>query len=172
LSSGLADEAYRRYGLLANRAGTHLAWFRAVARKYSHRTAAEILDDLVTITPGEEGKWFAAAKDAALLDEAIALANRSPCDPRTLTRAARDHAGTNPAFALEAGIAALRWLVEGWGWEITRLDVLNAYTYAMQAAEKAGRAEETRRRIRDLVAGETAKDRFVTRVLGRQLGLS
>ena len=31
LSSGMADEAYRRYGLLANRASTYLAWFRAVA---------------------------------------------------------------------------------------------------------------------------------------------
>jgi hypothetical protein len=34
LSSGLADEAYERYGLLANQAGTYAAWFRAVAKKY------------------------------------------------------------------------------------------------------------------------------------------
>jgi hypothetical protein len=172
LSSGLADEAYRRYGLLANRAGTYLAWFRAVAKKYPQRKPEEILADLVAITPGEEGKWFAAAKDAGLFDEAIALANRSPCDPRTLARAARDHAESNPTFALEAGVAALRWLTEGWGYEITSLDVLTAYTYAMNAAAKAGREEETRRRIRDLVAGETPNDRFVTKVLGRQLGLS
>ena len=60
-----------------------------------------------------EGKWFAAAKDAKLFDEAIALANATPCDPKTLTRAARDFAQTNPAFAVEAGLAALRWLVRG-----------------------------------------------------------
>ena len=58
------------------------------------------------------------------------------------------------------------------GYEITSLDVLTAYTYAMNAAGKAGREEETRRRIRDLVAGETPNDRFLTKVLGRQLGLS
>ncbi|MBK8015077.1 MAG: hypothetical protein IPK13_27475 [Deltaproteobacteria bacterium] len=83
LSSGLADEAYERYGLLANQAGTYAAWFRAVSKKYPHKDAAEILEDLVAHSPGEEGKWFAAAKDAKLFDEAIALANRTPCSPRT-----------------------------------------------------------------------------------------
>src|SRR5688572_2555657 len=43
LSSGLADEAYRRYGLTANRGGTYVATFRAVTRKYPHKTAPEIL---------------------------------------------------------------------------------------------------------------------------------
>jgi hypothetical protein len=64
LSSGLADEAYRRYGLEANQAGTYLATFRAVAQKYPHKPASEILGDLVKTTPGDDGEWFAAAKDA------------------------------------------------------------------------------------------------------------
>ncbi len=115
LSSGFVDKAYEQYGLRANRAGTFTAWFRAVSKKYPHKKPAEILDDLVNETPGEEGKWFAAAKDAKLFDEAVALANRTPCSPQTLTRAARDFAEKNPAFAVEAGMAALRWLVEGYG---------------------------------------------------------
>jgi len=90
LSSGFVDEAYERYGLVANQAGTYAAWFRAVAKTYPHKKPQQILDDLVAETPGEEGKWFAAAKDAKLFDEAIALANRTPCSPQTLTRAARD----------------------------------------------------------------------------------
>lgn len=80
------------------RAGTYLAWFRAVAKTYPHKPPADILADLVELTPGHEGKWFAAAKDAGLLDEAITLANRTPCDPRTLTRAARAFAEKNPAL--------------------------------------------------------------------------
>jgi hypothetical protein len=40
LSSGLIDEAYRRYGLDANQAGTYLATFRAVAKKYPHKLAS------------------------------------------------------------------------------------------------------------------------------------
>ena len=172
LSSGLVDEAYRRYGIEANRAGTYLAWFRAVVKKYPHKDPAEILDDLVASTPGAEGKWFAAAKSAGLYDEAIALANRTPCSPQTLTRAARDFAERNPSFAIEAGMAALRWLVEGYGYEITGLDVLNAYSFTMEAAKNAGCAEETLQRIRTLVSGETFGEHFVTKILGRQLELS
>jgi len=42
----------------------------------------------------------------------------------------------------------------------------------MEAAENGGRADETRQRLRELVAHETRGERFVTEVLGRQLGLS
>lgn len=49
---------------------------------------------------------------------------------------------------------------------------MNEYTYTMQAADNAGIAEATRERIRYLVAGEMAADRFVTKVLGRHVGLS
>jgi hypothetical protein len=171
LSLGLVDEAYQRYGLLANKAGTYLAWLRSVAKKYPNRSPAVILQDLVALTPGEEGKWFAAAKDARLFDEAIALANRSPCSPQTLTRAARDFAVKNPFFAIEAGMAALRWLVEGYGYEVTNLDVSTAYSFTMKAAENAGIAAETHQRIRTMVAAETLGERFVTRILRQRLGL-
>ena len=171
LSSGMADEAYRRYGLTANRARTYLAWFRAVVKKYPGKRPTEVLADLVQQTPGEEGKWFAAAKDAQLFDEAIALARRTPCDPRTLTRAARDFAEKNPAFAIEAGMAALHWLVEGYGYEITGADVYSAYTNTMSAAENAGRPDEVRQRLREVVGKETQPDRFVARMIGQELGL-
>ena len=172
LSSGLADEAYRRYGLTAHRAGTYLAWFRAVQKTYPDKAPRDILTDLVALTPGEEGKWFAAAKDAKLFDEAIALVSRAPTDPCTLTRAARDFAETEPAFAIESGIAALRWLGEGYGYEITSADVWSAYNHTMKAAEQQGSAAATQNRMRELVATETFGDRFVTKILGRELGLA
>jgi hypothetical protein len=104
----------------------------------------------VRLTPGDEGKWFAAAKEAKLFDEAIALANRAACDPRTLTRAARDFAAKNPAFATEAGIAALRWLLRGYGYEITSTDVSAACSENLRAAGNAGRREQARTRIQSL----------------------
>ena len=122
LSSGLVDEAFARYGVTANRRGTYLATFRAVATKYPHKSARDILADLVKKTPGDEGKWFAAAKDAGLFREALALAERTPCDPKTLTRAARDHADDEPEFALGAGLLALYWLAQGYGYEISSAD--------------------------------------------------
>jgi hypothetical protein len=167
LSSGLVDEAYARYGVRASRGGTYLATFRAVARKYPHKRPEEILADLVAATPGEEGKWFAAAKELGLYGAAIQLARASPCDPRTLARAARDHAATQPAFAVEAGCAALDWLAQGFGYEITWADVRMAYAAAMQAAEALGRGAETKERIRGLAEG---RESFVRQVLGRELG--
>ena len=40
-------------------------------------------------------------------------------------------------------MAALRWLVEGYGYEVTGLDVLNAYAHTMKTAQNAGCAEQT-----------------------------
>ncbi len=171
LQSGMAEEAYSRYAIEANQKTTYLATFRAIVKKYAHKKPGDILRDLVDSTPGNEGKWFAAARSAALYDEAIELANRTPCDPRTLTRAARDMAEKEPRFAVEAGVVALRWLVEGYGYEITGPDVWTAYICTIKAAENAGTRSETFERIRELVAGESFGERFVTRILGHELGL-
>lgn len=171
LSSGMVDEAYARYGVRANQGGTYLATFRAVSKKYPHKAAGEVLADLVKTTPGDEGKWFAAAKDAGLYDEALALASRTPCDPKTLARAARDYTEKQPAFAIGAGLLSLYWLVQGYGYEITSVDVWDAYRATLAAAERHGSAAEVRERVRKMVAAEGAGERFVTKVLGRELGL-
>jgi hypothetical protein len=158
LSSGMAEEAYRRYALEANLKSTYLAAFRAIVRKYPNKEPAEILNDLVDSTPGDEGKWFAAAKSVGLYDKAIELANRTPCDPKTLIRAAQEMADIKPQFAVEAGIAALRWLAEGYGYEITGLDVRAACNHTMKAAENAGCKHETLERIRELISKGSASD--------------
>jgi hypothetical protein len=171
LTSSMMDEAYRRYAIEANQKTTYLGTFRAIIKKYPKKKPEDILNDLIASTPGDEGKWFAAAKSQGLYDEAIKLANRTPCDPKTLTRAARDMHETKPQFAIEAGMAALRWLVEGYGYDITGLDVLYAYDYTMKAAKNEGISTETLERIRKLVQKERFGDRFVTKFLGPKIGL-
>jgi hypothetical protein len=168
LSSGLVDEAYARYGIAANRRGTYAATFRAVATKYPHKPVHDVLADLVASTPGEEGKWFAAAKDAGLLDQALAFAETSPTDPRTLTRAARDMRTTAPDFAVRSGLLALHWLGQGYGYEITSADVLAAYAATMSAAEMLSKSDEIRRRVRELIAPGTG-DGFMAKVLTWEL---
>lgn len=137
LSSGMADEAYRRYAIDANRAGTYLATFRTICRKYPHLKPDAVLADLVASTPGEEGKWFAAAKDAKLYGVALTLVQKSPVDHRTLIRAADDFAGTEPGFALNCGVLALYWICAGRAYDVTNSDILRAYELTMQAAERA-----------------------------------
>lgn len=138
LSSGLADEAYRRYAIEANQGTTNLATFRTIAKKYSQVAPEKILRDLIASTPGTEGKWFAAAKDAGLFALAVELANASPTDPRTLTRAARDFATDQPQFAINAALAALRWIARGHGYEITGADILETTQALQQASTQAG----------------------------------
>ena len=170
LSSGLHDEAYRRYAIEANQGTTNLATFRAIAKKYSHKQPDEILRDLIASTPGAEGKWFAAAKDAGLFAVATELATRSPTDPRTLTRAARDYAETQPAFALAAGLAALRWISLGHGYEITGADVLDAYSAVTQAVPNAGvPAQLVNEQIRDMITSTQPGNSLMKTILTRHL---
>lgn len=165
LSSGLTDEAYRRYAREANQGTTYLATFRAIVKKFPHMAPEAILRDLVAASPNEPGKWFAAAKDAGLFDLAIELATASPTDPRTLTRAARDFAQKQLAFDMAAGMAALRWIAQGYGYEITGIDVLDASRATMQAADHAGIDPKiTRAQIRELAAGGSPQADFVSKV--------
>ena len=170
LSSGLLDEAYRRYAIEANQGTTNLATFRAITKKYSHKQPEEILRDLVASTPGAEGKWFAAAKDAGLFDVAIELGTRSPTDPRTLTRAARDYAEKQPAFALAAGLAALRWISLGHGYDITSTDVLDAYSAVTQAAVNAVvPTQQVNEQIRDMIVSTQPGNSLMKTILARHL---
>jgi hypothetical protein len=82
ISSGLHDEAYRRYGLSAAVGNSYIARFRSVAKRYPMKDKFQILSDLVAATPGQEGKWFATAKELGFYDLALELADRSPCDPK------------------------------------------------------------------------------------------
>jgi len=164
LSSGLADEAYQRYALAANRAGTYLATFRAICRKYPHMKPADVLSDLVASTPGEEGKWFAAAKDAKLYDLALKLGQRSPVDHRTLIRSAEDFAMMEPHFALNCGLLALYWICAGRAYEASVGDVQNAYDLTLRAANVVQRRESALKQIRQMLE-DFPQERFVRSAL-------
>ena len=168
----MADDAYQRYAIAANRNTTNLATFRAIAKKYPNKDAADILRDLVKSEPGADGKWFAAAKDAGLFDVAIELARRSPTDPRTLTRAARDFASKRPEFAIAAGLTALGWMARGHGFELTGLDVHAAYDAVMQAALGTGMDDQqVKAQVRQMIDVQPSVVNFVQKILQVQLNL-
>jgi hypothetical protein len=169
LSGGLWREAYDRYALEANRHGTYLATFQAMTCKYPQIEPKAILGDLVDGTPGEEGKWFAAAKSAGLLAEAAELARTSPCDPKTLTRAARDFAASKPEFARSVGLAAMQWLLCGYGYELTAQDVIDALNHTLEAARHNGAEADTVRRIQLLVDQHPGAERTIVALLRRRL---
>jgi len=143
LSIGKRHEAYSRYAFSANRRGTGVATFRALSGKYPEKDPKEILDDLIRLSPGSEGKWFATARQLGFLDLAVKLARTSPCEPRTLNRAAKDLLGENPSAALAIAMSSLRWMCEGAAYELSGTDVYSACSSAMKAADTAGQGDET-----------------------------
>jgi len=169
LSEGLWREAYDRYAFEANRHSTYLATFQAMTSKYPQIAPKAMLSDLVDQTSGDEGKWFVAAKSAGLLAEAAELARTSPCDPRTLTRAARDFAASKPEFARSVGLAALRWLLGGYGYELTAHDVADAWSHTLEAARHNGTEADTLRRIQLLVDQHPRAEPTIVAQLRRRL---
>ena len=153
LDLGRVDEAYEKYALNANRASTGLATFRMIAKKYSGRDPRRILVDLAA-SSGEPGRWFAAAKDSGFLDLALEFAGAGRTDPRTLSRASRDLLRTEARFSLQVGRLAIRHIVDGYGFELTRLDVIGAYRHFMDAAQSLGVAANARA---DVLAMATEK---------------
>jgi hypothetical protein len=147
LSMGRRQEAYSRYAFSANRRGTGVATFRALSEKYPEKDPKEILDDLIRLSPGTEGKWFATARQLGFLDLAVKLAQTSPCEPRTLNRAAKDLLAGNPSAALAIALSSLRWMCAGAAYELTGMDVHSACLTAMQAADATSQGDETARQI-------------------------
>jgi len=166
LKAGRRAEAFNRYALLANQANSNLARFRAIAKKYPELASDKLLDFLVASTPGEPGKWFATAKTLKLFDKATALAWASPCDPKTLTRAARDHLTSQPHFAMQSALAALHWTSMGQGYELTGLDVLEAYRMATDAARSVDQVHHAEEFIGQLMALDRPTAHWMRQTLG------
>jgi len=80
-----------------------------------------------------------------------------------------DFGSERPEFAFEAGMLALHWMVQGYGYEITGAEVWAAYSSTLAAADKAGAVEKVRERLKNLVGAEKPTG-FVRSILGRRLG--
>lgn len=166
LKAGRHAEAFDQYALLANRANSHLSTFRALAKKYPELAPDKLLDHLVGSTPGEPGKWFATAKTLKLFDRATQLAWASPCDPKTLTRAARDHVVKQPAFAMQCALAALHWMSMGHGYELTGFDAHEAHRLAIDAAGNAQKSVQAQAAIEQVLAADRPMSAWLRRALG------
>lgn len=142
LKEGRHTEAYARFAFTANRSNSNLSTLRAIAKKYPVVPPEVILEDLINHNPWEKGKWFAAAKSLGLYEQAIELVSHSPTDPNTLIRAARDFSDKQPVFAFQSGLAAMRWLLLGYGYEMTKWDLFSALKLTQQIADVNGYSRE------------------------------
>ena len=137
LGAGREAEAYEKYALTANVSSTGLATFRLIARKYPGRDPRKILLDLAE-SSGDPGHWSAAAKDAGFLNLAVYFAQTGSTDPRTLSRASRDLLEKDAKFSLQVGRMAIERMLDGYGYDLTAFDVIDAYGHLVKAAEELG----------------------------------
>ena len=70
------------------------------------------------------------------------MVSQSPTDPATLIRAARDFADKQPEFAFRSGLAAVHWLLLGYGYEMTQWDLISALSLTQQIADANGYGRE------------------------------
>ena len=166
LKVGRRAEAFDQYALLANQANSNLSTFRALAKKYPELAPDKLLGHLIASTPGEPGKWFATAKTLKMFDRATQLAWASPCDPKTLTRAARDNLVTQPAFAMQCALAALHWMSMGHGYELTGLDAHEAHRLAIEAAATIEQSAQAQAAIEQVLAADRPMSAWLRRALG------
>jgi hypothetical protein len=166
LTAGRRAEAFDQYALLANQANSNLSTFRALAKKYPELAPEKLLGYLIASTPGDPGKWFATAKTLKLFDQATALAWSSPCDPKTLTRAARDHLVKKSEFAMQAALAALHWMSRGHGYELTALDVKETHRLATEAARSTQQIDLAQAVIEQALAPDHPMSAWMRRSLG------
>jgi len=151
LEAGRTEEAYRRFGLFAVNATTNLSVFRKIAAQYPEKDRRQVLLDLIEAR-GNKGKWFAAAKDAGFLDIALECAQAAGTEPKTLIRAARDFEETEPEFAVDVALRAIRILLRGGGYEPSTADIQEAYDYLMAAARRLGRIPWARTSLQQMLA--------------------
>jgi len=78
-----------------------------------------------------------------------------------------------PEFALGSAIAALRWMSEGWGYELTSVDAVEAYDRAKDAAAKLNKVDDVAEQIRQLgEASDDAAVQFVRKAMQGRLRVS
>lgn len=155
LSHGKWKDAYEEYGLYAEWSGSYLQRFRNLVKQYPQMAKEKILEDLINTSIDEDkGTWFATAKEVGDLDLALELATKYPGDPKTLNRAGRDYLERNPEFALGVSLAGLKWIVQGYGYELTGMDVLNTVSHGLKAAEALGKREAVKWQMREVVKGD------------------
>jgi len=170
LQAGRREEAYQKYGLIAEQATRYLDIFRRTAEKYPERDPRQILVDLIEAR-GAPGKWFAAAKDAGHLDVALQCARSGGVEPQTLIRAARDYVDKEPAFAAEVALCAIRALLSGRGYEPSPLEIRSAYNHLMVAAERIGQMDRANEVVEQLLAQPSSIDDAMRKALRDEMRL-
>ncbi len=165
LKEGRVEEAYKKYGLMIPFEATGLATLSAIRKKYSTISPQRILSDLLDADPGNERRYFAAARKIGMVELAIELAEKFDVEPKTITTACKDYLEKDSELSLKFGMLALQKYTDGFGYEPEFGDIQKCHDLVCMAAERAGKKDETARNIEEMVRNDKSVRKLVTSVV-------
>ena len=122
---GRWEEAFQRFGPRM-RSNTYLASFRKTSKKYPQLEPEKVLQACLSVSGGQDGKWFATARHLGLNELALELAQRGPCDPKTILNGARELEEKEPNIDFQMALAAVQGYLLEWAYEWSVYDILVA----------------------------------------------
>jgi len=161
MKNGRIEEAYRRYAFKTSFHATGMATFSAIRKKYPKISPQRILNDLIDADPGNERRYFAAARKIGMIELAIEIAEKNDVEPKTLTTACKEYSKKNPELSLRFGLLALQKYADGYGYEPELTDVLKCHDMVCLAAVHAGKVDEVAEKVRLLAENDKSMRRLV-----------
>lgn len=165
LKAGRIEEAYKRYGLMLPFRSTGLATLSAIRKKYPKISPQRIISDLLEADPGNERRYFAAARKIGMIELAIEIAEKYDVEPKTLTTACKDYLEKDPDLSLKFGLMALQRYADGYGYEPEYSDVRKCYDFILQASNSAGKTDEVNQKVQVMVDRDKSMQRLVSSVV-------
>lgn len=163
--AGRIEEAYKRYGLMLPFRTTGLATLSAIRKKYPKISPQRILNDLLEADPGNERRYFAAARKIGMIELAIEIAEKYDVEPKTLTTACKDYLENDPDLSLKFGIMALQRYADGYGYEPEYTDIKKCYDLVQNAADRANKTDEVNEKVQAMVERDKSMRRLVSSVV-------
>jgi hypothetical protein len=167
---GRTEEAYKRYAFKTDFHATGLATFSAIRKKYPGISPQRILNDLIDADPGNERRYFAAARKVGMIELAIEIAEKFDVEPKTLTTAGKDYVQKDPELSLRFGLLALERYADGHGYEPEFADVMKCHDIVCAAAANAGRSGEVAEKVKRLAEHDRSPDRLVAKTVNLRGG--
>ncbi|MGC5393964.1 hypothetical protein ACPXAZ_25565, partial [Escherichia coli] len=74
-----------------------------------------------------------------------------------------------PQFALQAGLAALDWMLKGHGYQVSSTDLSNAFAATLDAARQVGEEKQTLQTVREKIRQHASNEYDLADTLERLL---
>lgn len=166
MQSGRIEEAYRKYAFRLPFQTTGLATFTTIHKRYPKISPQRIINDLLANDPGNERRYFAAARKIGMIELAIEIAEKYDVEPKTLTTASKDYVEKDPDLSLRFGLLALQRYANGYGYEPEYADVQKCHDSVCTAAVNAGKKDEVTGKVRVLAENDKSVRKLVALVVG------